>query len=72
MSLRKDIEKIIFSFEEREGRTASYLILDSQTYFLLKEIEFGSTDLAVEMEIEDYLGLKVCFNNFGREYIDVA
>lgn len=72
MSLKIDIEKTIFLWEEKNDRKPKYLILDAQTYFTLKEVEFGSTEAAVEFELEDFLGLRVCFNDYGREYIDVA
>lgn len=50
----------------------SFLLLDDQSYFTLKEEIFGDIDFALSEELEEYQGMKVFHNNLGYNYIDVA
>lgn len=73
MNLENKIQERINQWQsDNILKTPKYLILDYTLYFILKELVFGSTEMALEEEMEDYLGLKVVFNNFGIDIIDVA
>jgi len=48
------------------------LCLDSSSYFELKIDVFGSPEKALEVELHDYMGLKVFHNNMDYQYLDVV
>lgn len=72
MSIKSKIEKIVTDFEPFMEGDAKYLVMDDETYFEFKVELYGSIEVALIAEIEDFAGLKVFHNNIGYAFIDVA
>lgn len=55
-----------------KNEVPSFLLMDDQSYFELKQDVYGSIELALEMELEEYNGMKVFQQRLGYNFIDVA
>lgn len=48
------------------------VVMDDESYFELKLEEYGEVDVAISLELETILGLRVFYNRLGYTYIDVV
>ena len=72
MKTKKRVEELIVAHSIKNIEDAKFLVMDDQSYFELKEELFGSVEVAIEQELEEWAGLKVFHNNIGYTFIDVA
>lgn len=71
MEIRTKIEEAVNRYSSINDGEPSVILLDSETYFELKLEVLGSADIAIELEVPEYLGIPVFHNNLGYNYIDV-
>lgn len=73
MTIINKIELSISRFEElNPGVDPRFIVLDFQSYFSLKEEVFGGTELAIQEELTEFMGLQVFYNMLGYNLVDVA
>lgn len=70
--LKNKIERAISRYTETWGNDPRFVVMDAESYFELKQEEFGDIEIALTMELTEVLGLAVFYNHLGYNYIDVA
>lgn len=76
MSFLQGIEKIlerkIDDYVNNNGFSPTIILMDDISYFELKVMLYKSEEIASEIEVDEYLGLKVFYNRLGYRYLEVA
>jgi hypothetical protein len=72
--MKKTIEKKINIWQDNNPLSLPrFILLDFQSFQLLKEEVYGSFEVALEADLESFLGLKVFYNDtLSMNYIEIA
>lgn len=66
------IEEVINNYQDSTGLEARYLLMNDNTYFELKVAYFKDETIASEVELDEYKGLQLFYNNFGYGILKAA
>lgn len=72
--MKKTIEKKINTWQDNNPMSLPrFILLDFQSFQLLKEEIYGSFEIALEADLESYLGLKIFYNDtLLTNYVEIA
>lgn len=76
MNFLQETERIIREkiddYISNNGFEPRFLLMDDVSYFDLKVAIYGSSEVASEVEIDEFLDLRVFYNRLGYRNLDVA
>lgn len=68
-TLEAVIEEMILHYREKAERDPEYLLLDQDSYAILKEELLSDLEHYEFMDIDFYRGMRVFYNDVGRTYL---